>query len=232
MHDEHSGSMRSRHGDEYIERLPGGFLLKQSVRHLRIGSDSVLLAEHAPGGRVICDLGCGCGAILLRLAELWPHAELCGLELQPEAARLCRESIELNGISERASVVIGDLRSRAVLGELGAERFDLVVCNPPYNRAGSGRRASTSAAVLEREDGTAPPEAVAAAARFLLKNRGTLVLVLRADRMADYICALRSEHLEPKQITVVRTNGALSRLVLLRAVKGAGAGLVLDETYY
>ena len=223
--------MRNSDG-EYLERLPGGFLLKQSPRHLRIGSDAVLLAEHAPPARVICDLGCGCGAVMLRLAELQPHAELRGLEIQPEAADLCRESIELNGISGRASFVVGDLRSRQSLGELGAGRFELVVCNPPDNRAGSGAAALSPAAALEREDGSAPPEAVAAAAAFLLKNRGTLELVLRADRLADYVCALRAARLEPKRLRVVRHGGALSRLVLLRAVKGAGAGMTLEEIQY
>ena len=121
----------------YTETLPGGAKLLQSDAHLKIGTDAVLLAEHAGPGRVICDLGCGCGAVLLRLCELRPQAELVGLELQPEAAALCRESIALSGFAGRASAVTGDLRDRTALRSLGPGRFDLVVCNPPYLSRGT-----------------------------------------------------------------------------------------------
>lgn len=216
--------------DEYTERLPGGYLLRQSPRHLRIGTDAVLLAENAAAGSNICDLGCGCGAVLMRMAELRPAAIIRGLELQADAARLCRESIELSGIADRASVTVGDLRDRNILRTLGAGAFDLVVCNPPYNRAGSGRRAEAAEAVLEREDATAPPSAVAEAAAYLLKNRGTLSLVLRADRLAEYIAALSARSLEPKRLTLTRTaDGAPGKIVLLDAVKSAKPGLELRE---
>ena len=203
----------------YTETLPGGAKLLQSDAHLKIGTDAVLLAEHAGPGRVICDLGCGCGAVLLRLCELRPQAELVGLELQPEAAALCRESIALSGFAGRASAVTGDLRDRTALRSLGPGRFDLVVCNPPYLRAGSGPLPTGGTALLERTDAAAPPEAVAAAAAFLLKNGGTFTLVLREDRLADYLCALRASAVEPKGLTLVRTpSGKRSPLLLVWGV--------------
>ena len=214
---------------EYTEVLPGGAKLRQSDAHLKIGTDAVLLAEHAGSGRRICDLGCGCGAVLLRLAELCPAATLHGLELQPDAARLCAEGISLSGFADRVSVTVGDLRDRATLAALGAGRFDLVVANPPYLRAGSGPQ-PTDVAALERTDATAPPEAVAAAAAFLLQNGGAFALVLRQDRLCDYFCALRTAGVEPKKLTLVRRDGALTPLLLLRGVKGGGPGIKIDET--
>ncbi len=215
-----------------VETLPGGAQLLQSDAHLKIGTDAVLLAEHAGSGNKICELGCGCGAVLLRLCELRPAAALVGLELLPDAAELCRESIARSGFAGRASVVTGDLRDRAVLASLGTGRFDLVVANPPYLRTGSGK--SPDAPVdPEREDVAAPPEAVAAAASYLLKNGGGMTLVLRQDRLADYICALRAAGVEPKKLTLVRTVSGertkLTPLILLRGVMGGKPGMTVDE---
>ena len=210
-----------------FERLPGGTLLCQSDEYLKIGTDAVLLAEHAAPGNRICDLGCGCGAVLLRLSELRPNAELHGLELQPGAAALCDAGIALNGLGERVHVTTGDLRDRETLLALGAGRFDLVVSNPPYLRAGSGKQPASPIRAIEREDRTAPPEAVTSAAALLLKQGGSCDLILRQDRLTDYLCALRAAGIEPKRLLLFSAGDGLSPLVLVHSVKGGGPGLEL-----
>ena len=102
---------------QYDDLWPGGQRFARSGAGFALGTDSVLLADFAADRRV------------RRFADL-------GVELQPDAAQLCRNNLEANGLTGRAQILCADLREhRAVLP---AGSFDLVVANPPYFAAGSG----------------------------------------------------------------------------------------------
>lgn len=79
----------------------------------------------AKGPARVIDPACGAGAFLTVAAEKWPKAELFGLELNEESARLCRERVP------RAKVIVGDALTRDVLPE--DEVFEVWLGNPPYN---------------------------------------------------------------------------------------------------
>lgn len=85
------------------------------------------IAPHVPsrGAVRIIDPACGAGAFLTVAAEKWPKAELLGLELNAESARLCRERVP------RAKVIVGDALTSDVLPQDDA--FELWLGNPPYN---------------------------------------------------------------------------------------------------
>ena len=91
--------------------------------------------------RRFADLGCGAGVLTVLLLHALPQAAAVGVELQPDAAQLCRNNLEANGLTGRAQILCADLREhRAVLP---AGSFDLVVANPPYFAAGSGCTSSS-----------------------------------------------------------------------------------------
>jgi hypothetical protein len=73
----------------------------------------------------IIDPACGAGAFLTVAAQKWPRAELFGLELNEESARLCRERVP------RAKVIVGDALTKDVLPD--DEVFEVWLGNPPYN---------------------------------------------------------------------------------------------------
>ncbi len=86
------------------------------------------IAPHVPraGPLRIIDPACGAGAFLSAAAERWPSAELIGLELNEESARLCRARVP------GAKVLVADaLGDDALPPSDGA--FELWVGNPPYN---------------------------------------------------------------------------------------------------
>jgi tRNA1(Val) A37 N6-methylase TrmN6 len=83
------------------------------------------------------DLGCGLGSVLLMVAWKLPHAQVWGIEAQPDRAAMGRRSIAYNGVSERCRILDGDLRELSE-HELGATRFDLVTGTPPYFPRGTG----------------------------------------------------------------------------------------------
>ena len=120
---------------ESVEFL-GRYRLTQSDACFKLGRDSVLLARFCtlrPRWSV-CDLGCGVGSLLLLLSQREEALDRVGVELDPVAAGLARRNLSDNGLE--GQVLTGDLRDRALLK---GDRFQLVIANPPYFRAGSGK---------------------------------------------------------------------------------------------
>ena len=140
---------------ESVEFL-GRYRLTQSDACFKLGRDSVLLARFCtlrPRWSV-CDLGCGVGSLLLLLSQREEALDRVGVELDPVAAGLARRNLSDNGLE--GQVLTGDLRDRALLK---GDRFQLVIANPPYFRAGSGKSGGQA-----RMDDTCPVDDLCRAA--------------------------------------------------------------------
>ncbi len=81
---------------------------------------------NAPGA--ILDLGTGCGAIALALAAFYRDASVTAIDASEAALDLARENAAALGLAGRIRFLLSDWY--AALGP--AERFDLIVANPPY----------------------------------------------------------------------------------------------------
>lgn len=82
------------------------------------------LALHPP--RRILDLGSGSGAILLALLSEWKVTTGLGIDASVEAIAVARRNAKTLHMEHRATFELGDFAKPP------AERFDLVVSNPPY----------------------------------------------------------------------------------------------------
>lgn len=78
----------------------------------------------------ILDLGCGSGAIVCALLSEWPRARAVAVDLSPHACAATAGNLMRCGVADRARVV------RGRWGESLAGRYDVIVSNPPYVRAG------------------------------------------------------------------------------------------------
>ena len=74
----------------------------------------------------ILDLGTGSGALLLACLSEWPHATGLGVDASPAALAVAQENAHATGLADRATLRLGNW------GEGLAERFDLILSNPPY----------------------------------------------------------------------------------------------------
>lgn len=86
-------------------------------------------AEHfqgGPGPARILDLGTGPGTLLLAALDLWPRATGLGIDRSDAALAYARRNAERLGLAGRAEFRLGDW------AEGIEERFDLLLCNPPY----------------------------------------------------------------------------------------------------
>ena len=207
---------------------PGGPRFLQSGDGYPLSTDSVLLAHFAAGVRAgsIFDLGCGAGVLTVLLQLSHPAAAVGGIEINAEAAALCRANLAENSM-DAGGIICGDLREHRA--RLPAGAYDLVVSNPPYFPAGSGYSAPDPARAEAREERTCTLNDVCAAAGYLCRWGGAFALVHRPERLAEVFAALAAHGLEPKRLRLVqhRIQTAPS-LVLIEARRGGKPGLAIE----
>jgi release factor glutamine methyltransferase len=109
------------------------------------------------GPKRILDLGTGPGTLLLAALDQWPGATGLGIDASDTGLGYAGRNAERLGLSGRAVFRRGDWAKGV------DERFDLVLCNPPYVEAG----AELPREVVEWE----PPEALFAEADGLSEYR-------------------------------------------------------------
>ena len=211
--------------DSISLREAGVVTITQPKNGFRFTQDSLLLADFCrirPRDRVL-EPGAGAGIISLLLAKKFPQAKLTAVELNPDAAELCRRNIIDNDLDDRITVLerdISDLKK-----PLLAQSFDVIVVNPPYTRSGSGRKSPLSGRQLARHDEAADIKKWIDLQK-LLKNRGRYFIVFPAGRTAELFSLMKACGLEPKRIRFVHpfTNKPAA-LCLIESVKSAGVGV-------
>jgi tRNA1Val (adenine37-N6)-methyltransferase len=204
----------------------GGLRIIQSQKGFRFGMDAVLLAHFAdvrPGDRV-ADLGTGTGIIPILLAGHTKAASIVGVEIQPCMAGMAARSVALNSLQDRVTILPGDLRQAHEA--LGYNGFDVVTCNPPYERKGGGVVCREEAWTIARHEGACTLGDVAQAAYKLLRQGGRLEFILRSDRAVEALLTLKEARLEPKRICLVCPSASHSpNLVLVEATRGGNPGV-------
>ena len=93
------------------------------------------------GPKRMLDLGTGPGTLLLAALDEWPRATGVGIDASEEALDYARRNAARLGMDRRAEFRLGDWAAGI------EERFDLILCNPPYVAEG----AETGSGVAEYE---------------------------------------------------------------------------------
>ena len=197
----------------------GPYLYRHTPGVFPLGQEALLLGGFAGLRRRdrVCELGCGGGAVALALLAREPGLAYTGLDRDPAAVRAARDNLAANGLS--GQILSGDLRAVGAL--LPAGDFDLVVSNPPWFAAGSGRSGGSG-----RMEEACTLDDVCTAAAWLLRNGGRFALVHRPERLAALFAALAARGLEPKRLRLVQHSPSHPpSAVLLEAVRQGRPGL-------
>ncbi len=207
--------------EEFIPQQIGGDIVVYTSKAHTFGTDAVLLAEFArPGGRdLACDLGTGCGIIPLYWAKKGVPMTAYGLDVQEQAIRQFQQSVRDSRTGDRLRPLWGDLKE--LPKELPRGKFSLVTCNPPY-QTGKGIQPEDAAGRIARHEVLCTMADVCRAAHLLLKFGGRFCVCQKPERLADVICAMRENHIEPKVLRFVsKEAGTEPWLFLLEGQKGA-----------
>jgi tRNA1(Val) A37 N6-methylase TrmN6 len=207
--------------------LGGRIRILQPAEGYRAAIDPVLLAAAvAPaGGTQVLELGCGTGAASLCLLARCPEVSVTGLELDRDSAALARRSAALNGLEARFQVVEGDLLRPPP--EIGERPFDQVICNPPYNAAASATASPKAGVARAHAEGEAALADWLAAALGLVKPKGRVTVIHRADRLGELLAALDGRAGEIVVFPLWPGGDKPAKRVLLRARAGVAAPMTL-----
>ncbi len=195
------------------------------------GVDSVLLSDFTKeikeNSRVL-DLGAGNGIIGLLLCGKTKLKTMIGIEIQPQVCEMATRSILYNQLQDRFQIIQGDIKKIEEL--IPTESFDVVVTNPPYKRENSGIQNNSRTKLIARHEILCNLEDIVKASFFALKEKGSLYLVHRPERLVDILFNLRKYDIEPKIIRFVHPKqGKKPILVLIKAVKHGNPFLQIKE---
>lgn len=122
---------RHRHNREVIEEIGGlSILVRPGVFNPALFRVTPLFLDWiaeglVPEGSKVLDVGTGTGALAIAAAS-WAE-RVVAVDSNPTAVECARINIVENSVDDRVEIRIGDLFEPAA-----GERFDLVLCNPPY----------------------------------------------------------------------------------------------------
>jgi tRNA1(Val) A37 N6-methylase TrmN6 len=218
--------------------LGGRLRLRQPRRGHRVGHDAILLAATVPAraGETVVELGAGVGAAGLALAVRVPGIRLTMVELVPRLAALAAENAQLNEIS--AEVVELDVAAPArVFAATGlrSEQATRVLMNPPFNDPTRQRVSPDRGRRLAHVASRATLPAWTRTAARLLRPRGTLSLIWRADGLGDVLEALAPAFGATMVLPIYPKPAESAIRVLVRATKASRApfqllpGLMLND---
>jgi len=211
--------------------LGGRIVARQPAKGFRSGLDAVMLAAAVPAGAEdnVLELGCGAAVAGLCLAARVAGCAVTGIDREASLVVLAGENASLNAMASRFRFVAGDALSPPP--EL-RKAYDHVFCNPPFH-AGLGQRSRSAArAVALYDDGLLSRWIVSGLKR--VRSKGTLSVVLRADRLSEALAVLPSLGITIFPLWPSRDRPA-ARVILQarknsRAPLGLLPGLVLHET--
>jgi release factor glutamine methyltransferase len=94
------------------------------------------LAKDRKDPVTIADIGTGCGCIAVSLAKFLPQARVFGTDSSAEAIKIAKQNAEKHQVADRCQFIIGNmfdaLFATKALRHEGAQKFDIIVSNPPY----------------------------------------------------------------------------------------------------
>lgn len=210
--------------------LGGKLRLHQPKSGHRAGHDAMLLAAATPacaGDRVV-DFGAGVGAAGLAVATRVGGIKLVLAEIDEALAEMARANAMNNAIA--AEVLVLDVTASAesfASAGLGPDSVDVVLMNPPFNDASRHRVSPDKAREMAHVAADETLQRWIHASRRILKSGGHLVMIWRADGIADVMTAL-GRGFGSLMILPVHADAVSPAIrVLVRATKGGRAPIRL-----
>lgn len=203
----------------------------QNSKWFCFGIDSVLLSGFANDihrNSRILDLGTGTGILALLLSAKVENSKIIGVEVQNEVSEMAKRSIELNSLEDRIQILNKNIKELDYKNE-----FDAVITNPPYKEINTGLINESNIKFISRHEAKATIEDFIKTASKALKDRASLYMVNRPERIVDICEYCRKYKLEPKKMRFVYSRvNSKPALVLVKSTKNANKYLKVEEPLY
>ncbi|HXQ52758.1 MAG TPA: methyltransferase [Stellaceae bacterium] len=213
--------------------LGGRVRLRQPVAGYRVAIDPVLLAASIPAqaGETVLDIGCGSGAAALCLATRVAGVRVTGIERERALVRLANDNAMLNDLGGRVAAMAGDLLRPPPRIEPGT--FAHVMANPPYLEPARATAPADPGRAGAKLEGEADLAAWVRFALAMVRAKGTVTFIHRADRLEQLLAQFAGKLGEIVIFPLWPRAARPARRVIVRGRKGAASptrlmpGLVL-----
>ena len=211
-----------------------GLRIIQNVEGFCFGIDAVLLSDFAKDMRnnaKVLDLGAGTGILSILLSAKTNLSKIYGIEVQNEVADMAKRSIKLNYLEDKVEIINKNIKE---LGDVFEKNtFEAIVTNPPYKKIETGKENENQAKFISRHEVTANLHDFMKISFDMLKDKGSLYMVHRPERLSEIIYELKINKLEPKVMRFVYSSeNQEPKLVLIKAVKNAKEFLKIEKPLF
>ena len=189
-----------------VPRPDSEILIASAIEHFGRGD----------GPQRILDLGTGPGTLLLAALDIWPDATGLGVDVSRQALAYAAANARRLGFEGRLKLVQGNWAEGLV------ERFDLILCNPPYvpdhAELGPGvREYEPDEALFAGKEGLDAYRVLAPQLPKRLERGGLAAVEIGHDQAKAVTKLLKRDGLKAK---VARDLGGRDRALLLTWAKG------------
>lgn len=184
------------------------FSIQQSKDVFRVGTDGVLLGACSTinNAQKILEVGTGTGLVSLMMAQRNPAAKIHAIDINENAVKLAKVNFENAPFRARLKINLQNYRNFNP-----AEKFDLIVSNPPYFEENS-----SSKDIIARQQTELSFELlIENSAKFLSEN-GLLSVIIPFDSglLFEKYCNKHALYLEKKIVIYGIKDSKPKRLIL------------------
>ena len=189
--------------------------------------DSLLLSYYVDikkNDKNVLELGVGNGVNLLILSKRYQQ-KMIGIDIRKENIVLAQKSIEYNHLDDQLKVM--ELNIKDCYKKLGNDKYDVILCNPPYYSASTNKDTIKGIAKSEKE---ITLDEIFNEVKKLLKNSGRFYLVYPTTNLENIITLTKKYNLNVKNIRYVYYDEAKSsKVMLLKICKNSKTGLIVEK---
>ena len=203
-----------------------GMKIYQNNENFKFSLDSILLAEFVDlkkGTKSIVDFCTGNAPVPLIIATKC-DSSITGFEIQKSIYDLAVDSVKENKLESRIKIINDNFNN--VKDYIEAESVDAVTCNPPYFKYDKSSIINEDDNLaIARHEITMSLEDIMINARYVLKNKASLYLVHRPDRLEEIIDCLIKNNFAIKKLQFIYSNMSKEAImVLIKATKNGKTG--------
>jgi len=176
----------------------------------------------------VLDIGSGSGVLSALIAKKYRVQHIDAVEINEVLYECLLDTIKFNKFDNLITpynINIFDFKPSL--------NYDLIVCNPPYRKRGTGRVCKDEFENFARFDDLMPLDKLFSYVKSVLKNRGYFYISYDADLLVQPLYLGRKNNLEPKRMQFLYpAENKPARLVFIEFVKGAGVEIKIEPPIF
>lgn len=209
---------------DYLPKYPN-IKLYQDDDMFCINTDTMVLGEFIEIKKtdLVIDIGTNTGALML-YANMHHPRKIVGIDINEKAIALAKENMLINKVNN-FELICADGNTFKY-----NEEADVIIFNPPYFKKPLKDEAINKYLALAKYEDNFMLDSMINTVNRNLRNGGTFYYLFQTSRLNEVLIALHNKKLVVKKLKFVYDiNKEASTLVLIKAVKGAKEGMIVEK---